>query len=59
MEGIDDQMKVEEEARQEKTSWTKRAYEPPQLVKWGSMVNLTLGPEFLFDDVDAGGSEFV
>jgi hypothetical protein len=39
------------------TSGPKRDYTPPELVVWGSMLNLTLGPAFLFDDVEGGGSE--
>lgn len=40
-------------------SESKRHYESPELVEWGSIVDLTQGPEFSFEDLDVGGSQFV
>lgn len=37
----------------------KRPYESPELIEWGSIVDLTRGPVFSFEDADAGGSQFV
>jgi hypothetical protein len=35
----------------------KRRYESPELLEWGSIIDLTQGPLFGFDDVDIGGSQ--
>lgn len=50
---------VKEETPLEIASGLKRRYESPELVEWGSIVDLTKGPEFSFEDLDVGGSQFV
>jgi hypothetical protein len=37
----------------------KRPYKSPELVEWGSIVDLTRGPIASFEDVDNGGSQQV
>ncbi|HEX3531553.1 MAG TPA: hypothetical protein VH988_31225 [Thermoanaerobaculia bacterium] len=43
----------------EATSGSKRPYETPDLVEWGSILDLTRGPLGGFDDPDAGSSQQV
>lgn len=50
---------VQKEALSAVASGPKQRYESPELVEWGSIVDLTQGPEFSFEDLDVGGSQFV
>ena len=47
----------EQASREADREGSRRPYEPPKLIEWGSIVDLTRGPIGGFDDVDNGASQ--
>jgi hypothetical protein len=41
------------------TCSSKRPYEPPALVEWGTIISLTQGAVASFEDADVGGTQQV